>query len=327
MSSSLAQLYISLRAQLDARPTTQRIVLALALHRLLSHIEKDADGFVLRNLPASIHSFVRHHAKRPADAVVDLAVAMLPLVQPRWLRSVPCETIQLTLGCSLDVCRPAAGHAAPAPVLLFVHGGIWTLGNRTQYRALGQRLAAEGFVGVIVGYPTWPQANATEQARAVQAAVRHCASHAAEWGGDASRVFLSGQSSGANVSALALLLDGGVPCAGFVGMAGPYDAVAHYAYESRRGVQDASMLRVACEPLEAHSPTLLVGGGGGGSGDGGDGGGGGGGAGGARRPSCGRTLLLHGEMDVTVPTSSSALFALAVRRAHDISRPADPPHT
>ena len=319
------ELWHSLRSQLEDRPATQRVILALALHRLLSHIEKDLDGFVLRNLPASVQHFVRHNIKRPADAIVDLAVAMLPLMQPHRLRIVPCTTIALTPGCSLDVFKPSVS-STPAPVLLFVHGGIWTLGNRQQYRALGQRLAAEGFVGVIVGYQTWPQANATQQARQVQAALRHCISHAAEWGGDASRVFLSGQSSGANVSALALLLDGGVRCAGFVGMAGPYDAVEHYAYESRRGVQDASMLRAACEPLAAHSPTLLVrgdGGGGGGSGGGADGGGrsgavidgGGASSTGAqgRRPSCSRVLLLHGEQDATVPASSSALFALAVR--------------
>ena len=158
-----------LGAQLAARPTTQRLILALALHRVLCHIEEDADGFVLRNLPSFLQHLVRHHAKQPADAVVDLAVTMLPLVQPRWLRNVPCTTIELEPGCSLDVCRPESG-AALAPVLLFVHGGIWTMGNRTQYRALGQRLAAEGFVGVVVGYNTWPRANASEQARAVQAA-------------------------------------------------------------------------------------------------------------------------------------------------------------
>lgn len=68
-------------------------------------------------------------------------------------------------------------------------------------------------------------------------------------------MFLSGQSSGAHISALALLDDvvasgadidgvgggnGGVcVCAGLIGMSGVYDVAAHYAYETSRGVAQA----------------------------------------------------------------------------------------
>ena len=64
--------------------------------------------------------------------------------------------------------------------------GIWTLGNRRQYRALGQRLALEGFVAAIVGYPTWPTAVASEQVTAVRAALQHAKAsrHVATMGRD-----------------------------------------------------------------------------------------------------------------------------------------------
>ena len=149
----------------------------------------------------------------------------------RWALCTLCDTLR------------SAPYIAPCNATL------------SQYRGLGQRLAAEGFVAVIVGYETWPLADAAAQARAVRAALRHATAHAAEWGGDASRVFLSGQSSGAHISALALLDEvvasgadidgvgggnGGVcVCAGLIGMSGVYDVAAHYAYETSRGVAQA----------------------------------------------------------------------------------------
>ena len=108
----------------------------LALHLLLSHIEKDPEGFVLRNLPSRLQRLFRNHSKRPANAAVDLAAAVaLPLLQPRRLRLIPSELVQLAPGLCLEVFRPTSGAATAAtaaPVLLFVHGGIWTLGNRFQ---------------------------------------------------------------------------------------------------------------------------------------------------------------------------------------------------
>ena len=277
----------------------RRLSLSLIAHYVLSYIEQDPDGFLLRNLPAVLRDFLRHHGKAPMDAPVDFAARrLLPIVQPRHLRCIGSDIIEVAPDVCLEVFRPAVG-TPPAPVLLFVHGGVWTLGNRSQYRALGQRLALEGVVGVIVGYQTWPAANASAQARSIRVALAEAKLRESTWGGDPSRVYLSGQSSGANVSALALVGNasgGGVHCAGFIGMAGPYDIADHYAFESRRGVEKASMMELACDPFAEHSPTLLV----------------------RERGAtltCERTLLLHGEKDVTVPASSSAHFALALLAA------------
>ena len=125
-------------------------VVFYALHRLLVHVEHDVDGFVIRRLPRAVQLLLRHHGKAPCDAVVDAIVALLlPLVQPRHLSSIASvsSAVEGAPGCEIDVFRPPHAPPRPPPVLIFVHGGIWSLGNRTQYRALGQRLAAEGFVG------------------------------------------------------------------------------------------------------------------------------------------------------------------------------------
>ena len=57
------------------QPTTRTAAIALALHVLLSHIGKDPDGFVFRNLPSRLQHLFRHHSKRPANAAVDLATS------------------------------------------------------------------------------------------------------------------------------------------------------------------------------------------------------------------------------------------------------------
>ena len=139
----------------------QNALLFLTLHRLVSLFEDDPESFVIGNLPLSLQLLVRGHAKGLLDAAMDGAVGLLPILQPRALSRVPHDT-----DGTLDVFRPVRTAACPAPVLLFVHGGIWTLGSKEQYRALGQRLALEGFVAVIAGYTTWPEANASAQVTA-----------------------------------------------------------------------------------------------------------------------------------------------------------------
>lgn len=194
----------------------ERIIIFLVLHRILVAIEKDPDGFVLRNLPFYIRRIIRHHAKWPADAVVDCCLAvLLRVLQPRRLRQIGRHEVRVEPQIVLDVF----GRGAPgqAPVILFVHGGVWSYGNRFQYHGLGQRLAAEGFVSVIVGYETWPAANASQQVQSVCRAICHAKTAAASWGGDASKLYVCGQSSGANISALALMNGSGVSCTGFIG--------------------------------------------------------------------------------------------------------------
>lgn len=203
-----------------------RLLTGLALHALLREVQRDPEGLVLRSLPPPIRRLLRRHLKWPANALVDLiASTLLPIGQRRSLRAIRGEEHSVGEGLVVEVFRTHA--PAGAPLLLFVHGGIWTLGNRYQYRGIGQRAAVEGMVGVVLGYRTWPEANASEQASSVRAALAFVREHAARWGADEKRVYLSGQSSGANVSALALMEGGGVSCAGLIGSArGPPPSAA-----------------------------------------------------------------------------------------------------
>ena len=131
-----------------------------------------------------------------------------------------------------DVYRPRAG-TAPAPVVVFIHGGSWESGTKGLYRWMGQGLAAQGYVAVLPNYGLMPATGFPDFVHDAAAAVAYARAHAAEWGGDTTRFFLMGHSAGAQIAAL-LAYDGSYlarvgrsprDLTGFIGLSGPYDFV------------------------------------------------------------------------------------------------------
>jgi acetyl esterase/lipase len=91
-----------------------------------------------------------------------------------------------------------------APVLVGVHGGGWQLGDRKFYMHWGNYLARHGYAVFAIEYrlmkpgvKTWPGA-----VYDTKAAVQFVRAEAAEFGLDADRVGLIGDSAGAHLSAL-----------------------------------------------------------------------------------------------------------------------------
>ncbi len=123
--------------------------------------------------------------------------------------------------------------AAPAPVVIFVHGGSWQSGSKDAYAWVGKALAQSGFVAVLPNYGLMPDTRFPAFVDDVARAVAHVKGHAATWGGDTTRVVLMGHSAGAQLAALVaydaryLARYGTTPATlgGFVGLSGPYDFV------------------------------------------------------------------------------------------------------
>jgi acetyl esterase/lipase len=117
------------------------------------------------------------------------------------------------------------------PVVVFFHGGRWTNGSKDDYPFVGEALSSRGFLTVIPGYRRYPEVKFPSFLEDAALAVRWVHEHAAEYGGDPSKVFLMGHSSGAHMAAMLALdpeyLDavGGQRewLRGMVGLAGPYD--------------------------------------------------------------------------------------------------------
>ena len=107
----------------------------------------------------------------------------------------------------LDVFVPkGADRAAPAPIIVMVHGGGWCVGDKALGAVTENKVAhwvPRGFVFVSVGYPMIPDgSDALQQAADVARAVAYVQGHAADWGGDGRRVILMGHSAGAHLVSL-----------------------------------------------------------------------------------------------------------------------------
>lgn len=135
-------------------------------------------------------------------------------------------------GLSLDVHRPRQPRRN-APVIVFLHAGRWKYGSREDYRVLGNGLTARGWVVVVPDYRKHPQVNHPAWVEDGADAVRWTRDHVSRFGGDSTRIFVIGHSSGAHTAALLalderyLLSVGVAPRSirGYVSLAGPVDTI------------------------------------------------------------------------------------------------------
>lgn len=255
------------------------------------------------------------------DVVVSIGAFVMCIVRPKLLfshLSLSSNMLKLPYDCSVSkksieiVTLNDIG-----PVLMFIHGGAWGSGQTWMYRkiAVGMGYAMKAQAVAVVGYPVFPDATILEQSECIKKAIEvvrtHFSSH--------ERYILAGHSSGAHISALALITsiesgcDLGIDA--FIGLCGVYDLLKHYSFEAARGVHRISPMASAAKSPDRFailSPTRRI-------------------SGRfdfdeasltssseilARTPdlSFPPSLLVHGLEDTTVPHTSTVEFAEALQR-------------
>jgi triacylglycerol lipase len=131
----------------------------------------------------------------------------------------------------LDVFEPRT-RGSGAPVLLFVHGGGFIMGDKTLpgtpfYDNVGRWAAARGIVGATMAYRLAPAHVWPAGAEDVAQALRWLATNVARFGGDRRKIFVMGQSAGAvhaaSFVALSRLHGPDTPVAGVLLISGIYD--------------------------------------------------------------------------------------------------------
>jgi triacylglycerol lipase len=137
----------------------------------------------------------------------------------------------------LDIFRK--GRPANVPVLVYVHGGGFVMGDKTRpdspfFDNFGQWAAQQGWVGVIMTYRLAPTHRWPSGPEDMSFAVRWLREHIAEYGGNPEAIFLVGQSAGsAHVAAYVAQpkfhVAPGTGLAGAVMTSGIYDATTQPA--------------------------------------------------------------------------------------------------
>ena len=107
---------------------------------------------------------------------------------------------------TLDIYEPAAAQGQ-LPIIVFCYGGGWSSGDRAGYAFAGRALASRGFLTIVFDYRLVPDVAFPAFVEDTAVAIAWAARHGADYGGDASRIFLVGHSAGAYNVAMAALDD------------------------------------------------------------------------------------------------------------------------
>lgn len=164
------------------------------------------DPDIRRFVDAINAAYVAHAAPPGSDMATRRSVA--ERVRKPWREGGPimAESVDMNMdGIRLRLHRPVA--EAKLPVMLYIHGGGWTLFSIDTHDRLMREYAARAGIAVIgIDYSLSPEHKFPVALNECSAALDWIAANAARLGLDAERVLIGGDSAGANLSVTTCLL-------------------------------------------------------------------------------------------------------------------------
>ncbi len=247
-----------------------------------------------------------------ADAAMQAVMAgKVPLVQPPT--QIPpdvVETKDIEYGrvgdrsLLLDLYMPA-DHSKPVPVLVFIHGGGWRKGDRSDYKYYTVKYAQQGYAAATISYRLLGEAKYPAAIEDAKCAVRWVRANAKEYGFDADHIAAIGGSAGGHIAMMvgytagdaSLEGNGGHPdessaVQAVVNFYGPSDLTTETARTSSE-VEDFLGVTYDENPelYKQASPIMHV------------------------DSSCPPTLIFHGSIDQLVPVVQSEKLAAKLQAA------------
>jgi acetyl esterase/lipase len=127
----------------------------------------------------------------------------------------------------LDIYHPIQA-ADNHELIIFIYGGAWRQGNRSEYEFIGQALSSAGHTVVIPDYRLYPDVIFPDFITDIVMAIDSLPTQATLSAIDTRSIVLMGHSSGAHSAALlstdsSYLLNTGVFVKALIGLSGPYD--------------------------------------------------------------------------------------------------------
>ncbi|CAB9519349.1 Probable isoprenylcysteine alpha-carbonyl methylesterase [Seminavis robusta] len=186
----------------------------------------------------------------------------------------------------VDMYMPAGSNEKIRGLIFFVYGGAWGSGSPPQYALVAKPFLERGMAVAVVGYRTYPEADALTQAADLELAASVLSQRYPQICLEESElgVCAVGHSSGSHILAMMLIQrlrqqtessrwgfslqhnnknTNGVTMRidSIVGISGPYDVEQHFQYEASKGLEQLSPMQPACggrDQFRQHSPTLLL---------------------------------------------------------------------
>jgi arylformamidase len=129
-----------------------------------------------------------------------ITFAIVPLAQAENVSrnipyAVPANERQM-----LDVYAPE--NAKNLPVVFWIHGGGWQVGDKTSVQAKPKAFVDKGYVFVSTNYRFLPNVDMETIVRDIAKSIHWVHDHIAEYGGDPKRLLVMGHSAGAQLAAL-----------------------------------------------------------------------------------------------------------------------------
>lgn len=141
-----------------------------------------------------------------------IGVALCGLVLALWCSAIPAPANGIEVIANLDYAGDELqahrldlylpANRTSAAIVVFVHGGAFMEGDRSDVAFVGRALAGEGIATVVVSYRLFPQSNAEGATQDVARAIAWTVAHARDYGLDANKLFLAGHSAGAQIVAI-----------------------------------------------------------------------------------------------------------------------------
>jgi len=274
----------------------------------------------------------RRAAGVTAAALADVRGPSFPVpaqpTTPTWgkwwrvTRAIPFKSRAVRVTCNidywgdgqkrhrLDVYQSKLAPPGKAPVMVYIHGGAWMIGEkREQGKPMMYELVARGWVCVAINYRLSPKATWPDHIVDAKRAVAWVKEHIAEYGGDPSFVAVSGGSAGGHLCALLALstgdptfqpgfesadtrVDACVPFYGVMDLTGTNEETARYGSGLLALLEKRVMKTSAAEHPElfrAASPTYRV------------------------RADAPPFFVLQGQNDTLVPVEEARTFVAALR--------------
>jgi acetyl esterase/lipase len=107
----------------------------------------------------------------------------------------------------LDIYTPEKASDTRLPVMFWIHGGGWQVGDKSDVALKPKVFTERGFVFVSTNYRLLPDVEMDELIRDVAKSLAWVHRNIADYGGDPQRIFVGGHSAGAQLAALICIDD------------------------------------------------------------------------------------------------------------------------